>query len=264
MRSGSRFALILACALVGQRAHADEGADKLACIDDHRMAQVLKIEGRLHASRQRLLLCGQTSCPSVVRADCLRWLDELEVEQPTMVVAASRAGVDVDAVRVSVDGVRIANALDARALPVDPGEHTLRFEYAGETVVEKVIIRRGEKARVIRVEFARPQRGPDRESTTHISTRAPSAWTWILGGVALAGVSGFATFGLVGRTHEADLADHCAPNCSSDDVGTLNRQYLLADGALTIGIVAAVAAVWVGIATSRRPMPARNVAIMRW
>ena len=63
--------------------------------------------------------------------------------------------------------------------------------------------------------------------------------TWILGGVAVAGVASFTTFAILGKAKEG-----CAPFCSRSNVDTLRRDYLIADVSLGVGLVAGAAAVY--------------------
>jgi len=45
--------------------------------------------------------------------------------------AEDTTGADTLAVRVTIDGQLLAETLDGKAVPIDPGEHVVRFELAG-------------------------------------------------------------------------------------------------------------------------------------
>ncbi|WP_437729129.1 hypothetical protein [Sorangium sp. So ce861] len=140
-----------ALALTGARAHAQP--HKRACAAAYERAQGLRRDGKLLAAREALIACSQPTCPAAAVADCGPWLAEVEKSLPTVVIAARDAhGRERLDVRVLVDGRPLAAALDGKALPVDPGPHTFRYEPAsGPAVEERVLIREGEKNRAITV-----------------------------------------------------------------------------------------------------------------
>jgi hypothetical protein len=72
---------------------------------------------------------------------------------PTVVLAAhDEKGQDLADVTVTFDGAPFATKLDGKPLQVDGGEHLLHFERDGSQAVdEKVILRAGEKTRVVSV-----------------------------------------------------------------------------------------------------------------
>src|SRR5579859_6567689 len=61
-------------------------------------------EHRLRAERSQLLVCAAPTCPSDVRKECLRRVDEVNVQIPTVVFNAKDAsGDDLGAVKVTMD-----------------------------------------------------------------------------------------------------------------------------------------------------------------
>jgi hypothetical protein len=110
-------------------------------------------EHRLHDALDLLLVCASTACPADVREECARHIPDLNAAAPSVVFAATdAAGNDVAAVKVSIDGRPLADKLDGSALPVDPGEHSFRFESEGRPPLDKVfVIREGEKGRHERI-----------------------------------------------------------------------------------------------------------------
>ncbi|MCL2448559.1 MAG: hypothetical protein FWD17_06410, partial [Polyangiaceae bacterium] len=92
------------------------------CIDANAKAQELRHDGKLAAVRAELNRCVDRACPSMVRDDCARRLDELDHAQPTVVFSVKDGdGADMSAVSVTIDGQKVADRLDGSALPVDPG-----------------------------------------------------------------------------------------------------------------------------------------------
>jgi hypothetical protein len=132
---------------VGARADAD--ATKAECVKANADAQTLRIAGKIGASRDKLTLCADASCPAMVRDDCTQRLDELEHAQPTIVFDVKDAsGSDVGAVKVTIDGQPLADKLAGTALKVDPGEHAFTFTADGQApLTRSFVIHEGEKER---------------------------------------------------------------------------------------------------------------------
>jgi hypothetical protein len=141
-----------------REAQADDA--KVECIRAHEKAQTLRQSGHLGAARRALLTCVQSICPALVREDCGRWLDQMDVEQPSVVIAArDEAGNDTASVQVLVDDVVLVTRLDGKPLDVDPGLHTFRFVLpSGRAVEHEVLVRAGERARELSVTFEPPPR----------------------------------------------------------------------------------------------------------
>jgi hypothetical protein len=131
------------------RAQAESGVQ--ACAKAYEDAQVQRNSGHLKSAQDQLRICVQDQCPDFVRSDCVNWLSEVNSALPTVTFAAvDSAGADLFDVKVSVDGVVVAESLDGRAIELDPGQHQLVFEYQGARVEQKLLVRQGEKNRVVR------------------------------------------------------------------------------------------------------------------
>jgi hypothetical protein len=155
---------------------------------------------------------------------------------------------------VSVDGVLAAERLDGRPIELDPGEHVVRFERPSSAAIERrIVVAEGEKARVVRVDIAPapvPVPAPAPEQPR------PMPWTfYVLGGVGLLSLGGFAAFGLAGLHGEQGLED-CSPNCSSARIDAVRQDYIVADVFLAVSVVALGAATIVAL-TRPSPGPAR-------
>jgi hypothetical protein len=84
--------------------------------------------------------------------------------------------------------------------------------------------------------------------TATASGKGPSAFTWVLAGVGVAGASGFGLLTYWGRKDNDALAA-CSPRCAPADVDHIKRMYLGANVSLGVGIAALGAAYWVYRAT---------------
>jgi hypothetical protein len=139
------------------------------CLAANERALAMGNEHKLRTARAQLLVCAAASCPSDVRAECVRRVGEVNGAIPTIVFEARDAqGRDLSAVRVTMDGELLAERLEGIALSVDPGFHTFGLETVDLPRVEKrLLIREGEKDRRERVTFgAAAPAGADGPVTT--------------------------------------------------------------------------------------------------
>jgi hypothetical protein len=226
-------------------------ASKEACSDAYVANQKLRKDGKLTQAREQLLICAQDSCPEAVKTDCVRWLADLEQNTPTLVVAAKgKDGKDTVDVSVFVDGTKVADQLDGRPLPIDPGAHVLRFEHAGAPPVEqKVVIQQGAKNRSLEISFApvAPGPAPDPGGKPDAEWERPQpVATYVLWGLSLVGFGMFAGFGIVGKNEADDLDKECGENapppqqrtCTDDQINGVKTKLIVADVSLGVGIAA--------------------------
>lgn len=132
---------------------AENLEDKQMCIAAAEQGQSQRDDGKYRAARNSFLSCAQDRCPRVITQSCTKWLRELDESAPTIVLGAKdERGEDLTDVKVTFDGVPFATDLDGKPLEADAGEHVLRFEREGsQPVEEKLLLRAGEKARVVSV-----------------------------------------------------------------------------------------------------------------
>jgi hypothetical protein len=119
----------------------------MECIAADTDGQALRLAGNLIQARKRLAVCAAASCPWIVRDDCVERIAEVEVAQPTVLFTATNGdGRPLVAVGVTVDGTKIAERLDGRPLPVDPGQHVFVFEALGRLKAQMPLtLNEGEK-----------------------------------------------------------------------------------------------------------------------
>jgi len=229
-------------------------AGKAACGKAYTQAQVQRNAGKLREAKKSLVVCAQKSCPGFINSECAKWLNDVESTLPTIVVAASdEKGNDLTDVSVSSDGQQLAAKLGGMALELDPGKHTLRFEHAGaEPVEKKVLIREGQKARVIKIQFGstkkpaagQPKPGSGSASVDTSGGGFSKTIAYVLGGVGIVGLGSFAYFGLTGSSQKSDLLNHCKDNVCDlpqDQIdskrSSVKTKFLIADVSLGVGIV---------------------------
>lgn len=226
------------------------------CINAFETAQVERDQGKLLRARELLSACAENPCPTVIQQDCREWLFKLDERIPTVVLRARLPdGTDLADVAVSLDGKPLANKLDGRSIPVDPGVRRLSWSHSDyEPVQTEVIVREGEKNRFVSVVFepgkadpSRPQR-PDQTQPDEGGAVPTGAWVVGALGVGALGVS--AVLGLSVSNRYNDLEDSCAPYCDQKEsdrvrVDRLERDVRIVNVALGVGVVGvAVATVW--------------------
>src|SRR5580692_3876063 len=149
------FAALMATSLgVVPAFGADEAPDaKDACIAAAERGQAQRDDGKYRAARDAFVACSQETCPRVIQQSCTKWLHDLEETTPTIVLGAKdEHGNDLTDVTVTLDGAPFATLLDGKPVPLDSGPHVLTFQREGSTPVEqKLVVRAGERARVINV-----------------------------------------------------------------------------------------------------------------
>jgi hypothetical protein len=180
----------LAAALIAALAvpAAAEPTDAVACAEAFERGQIQRNAGKLMAARSDLLACAQTSCPELVRRECVLLHTEVDTAVPSIVVTAGDAtGRDLADARLFVDGQLATERLDGRAIELDPGPHDLRVEIAGgEPLKKALVVPEGQKAQLVRFEF--PAKQPVESVPDEVATAESNP------GLALAGV-GFALAG---------------------------------------------------------------------
>lgn len=250
-------------------------AGKKECVrafDDGQRAQT---DHALRKARDAFLACASAECPAVLRADCAKALDEVRAAIPTVVLSANDGeGRDV-AAQVTIDGAKVADALDGTAKEIEPGPHKIRFEPAPPFVAVEldVVVKEGEKNRRIAASLAPPKKVEPKLAETRDVPEPPPPTRSALGYAVPAGLGAIGVTGLVvavaskvaldGRVD--DLRASCAPNCSQDERADASGMLVRTNVALAVGLSALGLAVasWVlfspGTSRSSRPL-----AVLTW
>ena len=217
----------------------DKPIDKAFCADNYRNAQIQRKNGALKRARESLLVCVSDRCPAVLQPDCTRWLTEVEAALPSIAFAAKGADSnDVTTVRVTMDGQLLTDTIDGKSIPVDPGSHTLRFEHEGEEPIEQtIIVREGEKARVVTVSWAKTQAAGPSEAPASRPRSGPPPTAWVLGGVGAGALATFGVLALHGMSRRSDLEKECFGSCRQEQVDSIKTELTIADVALGVGVV---------------------------
>ncbi len=226
--------------------------DREKCVASYEKAQSLRKKSQLLEARAELSVCVQPSCPAVLRTDCSQWIEEVERDTPTLVVSVTgKDGRDVVVAQVLLDGQPAAAQIDGKPIRTNPGPHTVRVEIPGEAAKqETVVLTEGQKNRAVLVTYAQDK--PAQPVAAPVLTRAPEVpeapvptLTWVLGAVGVAGLASFGVFAGMGASKRSDLdAKKCKPHCNPDDVSPMNRDFLIADISLGVGLMSLGGAVF--------------------
>lgn len=228
--------LVLSVAALAALATPARAADKEACISAYEQTQTLRKDGHILGAKAQAAICAREGCPALLAKDCTRWLAELEQSTPSVVLdPRTPSGAEVIEVRVKVDGAPLVERIDGKAVPVDPGSHTFRFELADGPPFERtVVVREGEKNRRVTVTL---------ESAAKASARPVPTGVWIFGGVSAVALVTATVLTIDGLSRKSDL-DACKPRCSEGDVDAMSARFTMADFALGAGVAAGAAAVY--------------------
>lgn len=263
IRRAPLFALGLALGLaLAPRAAPAAGKDPSSskrCIDSAEEGQRLRANGRLVDAKWELRRCTAAECPAVVRRDCAKWVDELDEAIPTVIVrVVDGRGRDVVEGRLLLDGEPLADRIDGRAMPIDPGKHRFAWTDGKERIEEEAVIRESERGRtlVLRGASAPAARPPPAEP--------PSAPILALGlgGAGLVFATAGAIFWGVGASARADMESTCAPRhaCSQGDVDRARSKLIVGDVLVGVGVVTLAAGVYFYLKGESSPPPPRTAA----
>jgi hypothetical protein len=227
------LASVVVVALAAPAARSDEAAAR--CLEAHEQGQRARKAGRLLAAREALVACAAAACPGLVRADCARWGDEVDVELPTIVLdVVDRAGRPLGDARVLVDGAASSARLDGRPLALDPGSHVVRVERGDGSAagVATLVLPTGVKNRLVPLVLDDPAAPRPAIARTAVAIA--------FGGVAAVALANFAYFAATGQRGYDDLRARCAPRCDPAESDAVRGKLVAADAALVVAGVASI------------------------
>jgi hypothetical protein len=224
------FIAVLAWSLASQ-------ASSELCVADAEAGQARRREGRLLDARDAFGRCAQTSCPALVRADCQRWLAELEAVLAAVVVDAEPLTA-----QLTIDG-RMATF--NQPVPVVAGPHVVRVEAAGFIPFQSQVECLPGRTDRLKVTLLRDSptvmTPPPRQQPVTPPRLRVGAVVLTVGAVLAWGVG--AVFGVMTQQRFAVLNQFCAGRCAESQVAPVRGLALAADVTLLGALVASVASV---------------------
>lgn len=230
---GTGAGLLLGFLWISADAQAQGTAE---CLSVHRAGQEQRLAGELDAARASFEQCVAVTCPEPIRKDCAAWLDEVKAAPSVTVSVQTMTGQSVRDAQLEIDG-EPHHGDPLQAIVLEPGDHTIRVQANGyQANTSEISLAAGERQRLVVVQLQ-----PSAEE--RVEGRGIPVATYVLGGVALAGLSTFAGFGIAGYLQLKDMESRCDGQCSEDEISSGKRKYVIADVGAAVGIAAAVAAV---------------------
>jgi hypothetical protein len=234
-------------------------ADAKTCIHAHSTGQREQKAGHLRLASQLFTSCGSDeSCPDQLRKECADFLQDVTRTIPTVVLSAvDESGHDIANTKVYSGDDLVADGLDGRAVEIDPGRYHLRFVLPeGDELAADVVVREGEKQRLVQVKKSKPVdvAHPAIELHEHGPGERPRIGVapWIAGGVTVAALGTAVTLAVLGSKKKSDL-DACKPSCPGVDHGTYDATktlYLGADIGFAAALVGGVVTTWLFVSSA--------------
>jgi hypothetical protein len=149
-------------------------------------------------------------------------------------------------VRVSVNGQLITTALDGRAIPMDPGRHSFRFEHAGLVIDRELLVRTTERNRVLSVKFDKPTSSKDAAIGRGDDSGGRRAVPLTLLGLGVAGLGAATYLWISGFSDRSNMMSTCATThtCSTSAVDSAETKLVVADVVGGVGLAAGLLGVW--------------------
>lgn len=233
-----------------------EGGESPAtmCARFHETAQIERFDGRLLEAREALRSCAEEQCPTFVRNDCVRWLDEIQGQIPTVVFEALGDEGPITDVEVRVGDRIVTRQLDGKPIEVSTGISEFTFtQPSGQQTVVRVSIRPGESNHVVSADFRRAsaptppppgvQQPLEAESITMVDARPIPTLAIAAGATTLIATTMGIAFGTIAKAKESDAAGSCAPDCSDGVVSEISNYALAADVAFGVAIASGITTV---------------------
>lgn len=230
-------------------------ADVAACVSAHANGQAERNGGRLQSAKALFITCATSECPAAIQSECTSFLTELETLMASVVfVAIDAEGADAIDVKVKVDGREVLERLNGLPTTLDPGSHDVSVTWPDGFVQQQTLmIAQGEKNR--RIELRRPAKKAEPAAAPvapQPRAKPTPVAAYVLAGVGVAALGGFAAFALSGKSAESAM-DGCKPYCTQAQADKMRLRYLLADVSLGVGVVALGVGGYLYFSAAREP-----------
>jgi hypothetical protein len=220
-----------------------------ACLQAHRDSQRLMRSASLIEAKHAMATCAARICPALVQTDCAGWLTDIDREIPSVVLRVRVDGIERYDATVKVNGADIADAL-GKPLALNPGRYEFEVHEKGFAPQNRTVeLAQREKYKFVAVDFTTPRESSTESRRVPEASQAPPApkrpvptLTWVLGGIGIVGLGGFAALATTTVNRENALRDSCAPECDDKDARALKIRYLAGDISLGVGAAALVGA----------------------
>jgi hypothetical protein len=209
------------------------------CLENHAQGQEFRLSGKLLEGRDTFLHCSATQCPAQIQRDCLNYLEQIQIQIPSVAFRVSADGVSRADVKVFIDGNLVLEKLSGKAVDLNPGSHELRVVLPPFAPYEQsLVVSEGDKFRVVQVTFTTPAPESPEDAAKRVPMHRPIPLpSYILGGVGVAAAINGLVWALSSNALEQELESTCAPDCEQESVDVLRQRALVAD--ISWGVTAA-------------------------
>jgi len=220
------------------------------CSDAFEESQRLSKKGKLQASMEQLVICGQPSCPQFLARECSSSYETTRMRLPTVNLQARDAEHRPLAdVTVSMDGAKLVDRIAGVGLLVDPGLHEFVFEGAGfKPATVRIVIAEGQKNQPVVATLEPVPVAPPPPTFKAALPPAPPPHkgiptaTYVLGGIGVAALATGTIFRVIGSSDYSDLESRCGHACPPNDVDPVKTKFTISTIGFGVGAAALVAA----------------------
>ena len=232
------------------------------CIEAAESGQELRSQGKLMEARKAFAICTSPSCPTPVRRDCGRWIEEVDVALPTVAVRLEdEGGHELAEGNVLIDDTAIEPSA-GRAVAVNPGAHRFTWVRADGKIEQSLVIREGEHNRVIILRASAgavasggptPVVGPERPATQ--PAPRSSVLPLVVGGIGIVALGVGGGFWFAGLRQRSNLEQTCKDSrtCQQSDIDASRTKLIVGDILVGVGVVAIAGALYLYLSQTNDP-----------
>jgi hypothetical protein len=237
-----------------------------ACLENHAQGQEFRLSAKLLEGRDAFLRCSATHCPAQIQRDCLNYMEQIQLQIPSVAFRVTADGVSRADVKVFLDGNLVLEKLSGKALDLNPGNHEVRVILEPFAPYEQsLVVSEGDKFRMVEVAFATPTAPAAPEPPPREMHRPIPLSSYIFGSIGAAALINGVAWGVSSWGLQKDLESSCAPRCQKESVDVLRQRALIADASW--GVSAASLAVASIFYLLRPEVPVEGsvqVGVARW
>lgn len=229
---------------------AKSEGDVAECAKEFEQAQEFRKTGKLSAASAAFIRCSQPICPKFIAKECTDGYSETQASLPSVVLRArGERGEELVDVAVQVDGGAARDRLDGLALPLDPGVHDFVFRIPGrEPLSVRTLLAEGERNKVVWADFRKPDSAAAPETPAGTARPADASRPasplplYLIGGAGLLTLGGGVILRVLADNEYDDLTAECKPNCTSEQVDSVDMKYTASTTLIGVGAAALVTA----------------------
>ncbi len=223
--------LLLPClvALWGGEARADEVG--VRCAETAERGQRDRDSAKLLDALVAFTQCSSEVCPTFVREECLVWQKQTNEAAPRLRVSVNGEG------RLYLDGQPVAPAEAAAPMLLDPGDHTVSLQDGERRTERKIYVTVGSTTNValsLADDAGAAQAAGQAARKGDVGTRGWGFWVAPATAALAFGVS--AGLGASALSDYGELSSRC-PSCAQGDINGMQTKAVVADVALTVGVL---------------------------